>query len=81
MIDRGEVAGLCSDLELAGEKCDLLYESVRELCERKPKRKLSNYQIFVGDCIKRERKKDEVVTAVMKRCVLKWREKRDKEKH
>ena len=74
MASRAEVNGLCRELELAEDKCSLLFDRIAEICGRRPPRKPSRYQLFVGKCIKEEREEGEPVTEVLKRCVVKWRE-------
>jgi len=66
---------LCIALELSEDKCILLKEAFQDYCKGgdKKRRQPSQYNVFMGRCIK-ERPPGVKVTEAMKQCATKWKE-------
>ena len=72
---------LCGMLELDGDKCFLMKGTVLEIIEEakvkpaKKKRKPSEYNIFIGECVP---KKTGPVKERFKECVIAWKKRSKK---
>ena len=61
----------CSVLGLTEEQCSVVREAAEESCGPRRKRRPSEFNIFMGKCVKEE---TGPVTERFKRCVEKWKE-------
>ncbi len=65
---------VCMSLNLDEDKCELVREAAESICTAKGpkrgKRAPSEYNIFVGKCVKEEKGP---VPERFKRCVVKWK--------
>lgn len=67
----------CVALQLSEEQCAIMREAAEQLCKekrQKGKRKPSEFNIFIGKCVKEE--ESGPITERFKRCVTKWKTRR-----
>jgi hypothetical protein len=69
----------CVALQLTDEQCAIIREAAEELCKEKRekgKRQPSEFNIFIGKCVKEEGA--DPITERFKRCVSKWKAEKKK---